>query len=524
MAWLLTLTGALIVIVGFTAQNVTIVFWTNAPISAYGILLLCGLSFATIFGLALLTFAFLTGDASALRVSDDPAERGLFVSPWREDGKGGSRATAAGASARRFQLTHLQILACVGFLNSLNGWLIVYASPSTRTPPLIQAVLQNAGVLFSVPFSKLMLGDRKRYCSSAPLGAALLILSSVGVSLAPSLIAASNGGDAGGTGSLSSASSIAWCLIYLAGLAPGAGYNVCQQLFFCRSGALEPTLTGREQARTTLRALFYSNVFQAVSYILCFWIDLLPWFGTSSSVSDLVTSTAFSLACSVVGPGVAQLVSSDSCPSSTPVWGWAFIAAYAFSYVGGAVLNRESATFNMLVLVVVTMTTAAFWLIPGTNPNPSSTPLWSVLTSLALSLLGTTLWKVWEHKTMPAEEQFEVALQEKEARTQGGWRRRLGTGQSFHGDDFDGGVAGLGGSGVEDPLLLGDDGLLGGGISGGMGGGGGGRSWGFGGAGGVSDAVRHLVAKHQQTAVAGGGGSLNSGGGGAGKQGKYARI
>ena len=29
----------------------------------------------------------------------------------------------------------------------------VYASPSSRTPPLIQAVLQNTGFLFSVPFS-----------------------------------------------------------------------------------------------------------------------------------------------------------------------------------------------------------------------------------------------------------------------------------------------------------------------------------------------------------------------------------
>ena len=50
----------------------------------------------------------------------------------------------------------------IGGLNILSGFLIVYSSPSTRTPPLVQAVLQNSAVLFSVPLSKFVLGDRKQ--------------------------------------------------------------------------------------------------------------------------------------------------------------------------------------------------------------------------------------------------------------------------------------------------------------------------------------------------------------------------
>ena len=59
----------------------------------------------------------------------------------------------------------------------------------------------------------------------------------------------------------------------------------------------------------------------------------------------------------------------------------------------------------MLCAVVTTMTTSLYFLIPGTNPNAGSTPVWSVLVSLLLSLSGLVLWKKWESAT-PAEEQY----------------------------------------------------------------------------------------------------------------------
>jgi hypothetical protein len=332
------------------------------------------------------------------------------------------------------RLTRAQVLLLVGFLNAMNGFLIVYASPSARTPPLVQAIIQNAGVIFSVPFSLLALGDRKRYCSPAPALAALLIAGSVGVSLAPALL----GSGAGAVGS--GASSIGWCLVYLLGVAASAAYNVCQQLFFVRAGMLRAGAGARAQARTMLRALFWSNAAQALTYVALCWVDLLPWFGTTSSFGELLRATLFSVSCSVGGPGAAAAAlaaagsvapppaagaPAEDCAASTPTWAWAFLLSYTLSYLGAARLNRESATFMMLTLVVVTMTTAAFWEIPGTNPNPSSTPLWSVLSSLALSVAGTLLWKRWEGAT-PADEQFgvgpdaDVLLREEEEAGGGG--------------------------------------------------------------------------------------------------------
>lgn len=391
-----TILAAFAVIAGFTAQNVTIVFWLQSAVSSYSVLLLCGLAFAAFFALCALAFALRTGDWTVFRVSSDPVESRLFLSPFRPAG---------------FRLSHAQILAAAGVCNSLNGILIVYASSSVRTPPLIQAVLQNCNVLFSVPFSKLVLGDQKTYLAAEPLRAAGVVAASVAVSLAPTVWAVAAGRGGAESGGFNGLNSLAWVVVYAAGLAPAALLAVLQQLYFIRTGALRRGAPPREQLRGTLRALMFSNFMQPLTYVALFWVDVLPWFGSSGSVADWVGVTRFSLACSVGGPALAGVGSGRMCDASAPSWAYAFILSYIVAYFGGAALNRESATFNMLCLVVVTASTALVWLIPGVNPESSTTPLWSVLLSLALSVGGSALWKRWEDKTSP-EEQFEVLRQQ----------------------------------------------------------------------------------------------------------------
>jgi hypothetical protein len=400
-------------------------------VGPYGLLFLCGLAFVLVFFLSSLAFAVSTGDWSVFSVSDDEWERRLLVSPFRPSG---------------FRLTHAQVLACSGFCNALNGILIVYASPASRTPPLIQAVLQNCGVLFSVPFSKMVLGDTKRYCAVEPLRAAAIVVASVCVALAPTLsdIAAGRQQEGGFDG----LQTIAWVLVYIAGLAPNALLNVLQQLYFLRTGLLRPGVTVHATRRGTLRALFFANLMQPVTYLLLWWVDVLPWFGSSSRVGDFFQNTGAGLACSV---GAAS--TSPSCPKETAAWAFAFMAAYILAYFGGASLNKESATFNMLCLVVVTTSTAVIWEIPGVNPRPSGTPVWSVVTSLILSLAGSALWKIWEART-PASEQFSVMRDDPDGGSNPsslGWLKGRTT--TFDGDSIFGDGASEYGADEEETLL-----------------------------------------------------------------------
>ena len=369
-----TLCAALVLVAGFTTQNVTIVYLLEAKVvSGFGVLCHSALSFILIFAASALAFALSTSDWSVFRPSDVRSECSLLSLFWRKS----------------WRLTHAQLLAAVGVANALNGFGIVYASNSQRTPPLIQTVLQNGNILASVPFSKLLLGDRKRYGAREPLLAAGLLLASVIVSVSPSLAHQKKAGS----------SAAAWVFVYMFGIIQGALYNTIQQLYLLRQGLLRPGCSGREEAKGILRALLFSNLAQGASYVLLFWVDALPWFGYSSSISQVADRTAASLACSLFGLGGAK------CSPRTPAFAWAFVLAYACSYLAAAQLNKESSTFNMLCLVVVTASTAVVFEIPGANPNPDGTPLWSVIIALLLSLTGSVLWKRWEQKT-PAAEQF----------------------------------------------------------------------------------------------------------------------
>jgi hypothetical protein len=416
-----TWAAAAVLVLGFTTQNVTIVFWLESKVTTgLGVLFHSALTFVTIFGGAALAFAFVTGDWSVLRPSNARADCRLLAPFWRE-----RRLTAA------------QLLFAVGVANALNGFGIVYASNSRRTPPLIQTVLQNGGLLASVPFSKLLLGDRKTYAAREPLAAAALLLGSIAVSVAPSLtrhtgkwhrecgverplltlelLIPASGHPPPDSRGASGLSAAAWVAVYVFGISQGALYNTIQQLYLMRQGLLRPGVSGREEAKGILRALFFSNLAQAVAIDALFWVDALPWFGFSRNLSQVASRTGASLGCSLFGVGT-------TCRPATPGYAWAFVLSYVAAYVAAAQLNKESSTFNMLCLVVVTASTAVVFELPGVNPNPVGTPLWSVVIALLLSLTGSVLWKRWESRT-PAAEQF--AAYERGGEADGLWRALL---------------------------------------------------------------------------------------------------
>ena len=111
-----------------------------------------------------------------------------------------------------------QLAALAGLLNVLSGVLLTYASPPNHTPPLIQAVLTNMAPLFAVPFSKIILGDRKRYCAAWPLAAGGVVALGVFVSLLPTFMEGRADEDA----------ELGWVAVFLLSMVPAAAYSVVQ--------------------------------------------------------------------------------------------------------------------------------------------------------------------------------------------------------------------------------------------------------------------------------------------------------
>lgn len=326
-----------------------------------------------------------------VQVAPEAEERKLWRRPIRE--------------ADGLHWTQAQMVVWMGFLFTMNALVVNAATPPWRTPPLLQTIFLNAAVIFAVPFSKVFLGDNKKYSSRQPVFAGGLIVTAIAVSLLPTIM------DGSAATGFNGVHTLAWCAIYLMSNIPWAAESVVEQAYLIRCGLLEDGATNKDTTIGILRMLTFAGISQLFFTIAFFWVDFLPFFGMSSSLEEFWANTSQSIVCSFRGPnGVAAMGGDPSiCSSAAPYWALAASAGYFVSYIADAVLNRESAAFSMLNWVLITCATTCFFLIPGMNPNPTDTPLWSVITSIVLSVAGEIIWKRWEDET-EAKDQFSVRI------------------------------------------------------------------------------------------------------------------
>ena len=119
---------AFFAVVGSVGQNVTLPLWTDSTkenenlsggsVDCYFVLSFASLSFVVIFGLGT-----------------------LFIQIFSPQD--------IGETEKRFP--HL-LLFLVGFCDSLNGSMVVFASKGSRTPPYLQAILGNFGIPLTILF------------------------------------------------------------------------------------------------------------------------------------------------------------------------------------------------------------------------------------------------------------------------------------------------------------------------------------------------------------------------------------
>jgi hypothetical protein len=376
--WVVTLLAAAAAVGGASVQNISLVWWTSSGISAFAVLFMGCLYFLIAFLVLIGVRAILSGgDWMMFMPSHDWEQNALFV--WPKKGQ---------------DWTMMQLTFVIGLLGTANSMMNVYASPPNRTPPLVQTVLLNAGVLFAVPLSKCFLGDKKVYLSRKPIAAAFLIMSSVTISLLPSILFANAGPppvgaedpstdhpfvapDKGGTG----INPLLWSLVYLFSNLPWAADCIVEQAFLLRAGAHDDDMPASELATVTLRLLFWQALWQVVIIWLVFYIDLLPWFGFSHTFDEFRKNTVQGIVCSIVGGELASKASGlpvSLCTNYAPAFAVGMAAGYVISYIADAVLIRVSASLSMLNYVLIAAVTSGVWLIPGVNPAPANTPLWSV--------------------------------------------------------------------------------------------------------------------------------------------------
>jgi len=261
----------------------------------------------------------------------------------------------------------------------------VYASPPDRTPPILQAILVNVGILYSMPLTKLFVKGKAKinYFQLLPLLALAAVVLGIGISIVPSVITLvknPNSWDQSGAGG------IIWIIIFIIGVAPGAVYNVLQERFLARRA--RDKILGRHVFIDELVVLLFGCIFQVLTIVVIFPVDFLPKFGFSENISGWAQALTQSCKCFV-----------NAVEGCSDAWwlGIIFNAGYIISYLGTIGLNNESANYGLLASTLTTPVAAAFWLIfSNLNPNPEPTPWYYVVPATLLLLIGTLLWKFWE--------------------------------------------------------------------------------------------------------------------------------
>jgi hypothetical protein len=442
---LFAIVGVVLALGGNSIGSVVSVYWTGEGLSLFGLMVVQLAGLGACFFVILAAVAASTRDWRVVLPHSLPSQRRLFClgtlcaratrrgaccPPPRDAADDADDAADAlaeappdaadgGAPAARWShdaLTQTELLFVMGAINMLSAVTQLYATPPDRTPPVLQALLPCAMVAASPPISKALLLDRKTYLSPAPIGAALLISAALVVSLLPSFLVSSS--DAAPSPTESSPDEIAWSIVFFVSMLLSAVAIIYQQLYLIRAGTLVEGVSSGHTGVAMLRALAYNQVLVFAYLLPLFWLDVLPWWGSSSGgVGGFFKDVGFAIACSLMGP--AGLGGSASCPSSTPTWFYSYLFSYVFYLYGTMMVARDSAVFNALLNVAMTGILAAFWLfVPSANPDPdaAATPTWSVVASFLLSSLGILVLKRWESGEGEVADQFGVCALECERR------------------------------------------------------------------------------------------------------------
>jgi hypothetical protein len=360
-----------------------------------------------------------------------------------------AQSTTAAMVRSMFSSLRICVMFTVScYLLAVSSMLNNYASPASRTAPIVQAVLPAVAPVFFIPFSKAILHDKKVYLALRPLVSLGLILSSTVLALLPMLPGVSPAGSSANFDNGEGDIQLAWATIYAASFLPQALATVMLQVVLLQlaahpdiigcfesanveSGLDSPLLSqGSHSSRSadndrlgesvnsatplSIRSTFAATssrravlapivfaaaivtlqqVTLAVCIGLCMWMDFVPWLGVSSSAESFAQSSSATLRCSLWG----KQSGVEDCSNAVPQYTWLVAAGIALNAIMSIFLTWQSAVFSQVASLAGDALQAIVWLTPGLAPAGSvKMPLWSSLPALLLSISGIALWKTWE--------------------------------------------------------------------------------------------------------------------------------
>jgi len=232
-------------------------------------------------------------------------------------------------------------LVLIGICDALNGLCIVYASLPSRTPGSLQAILVQSVIPLTLVFSSMLL--RKSYNRQQYLGASITFLG-IALSLVPTIVSLELGNF-----------DLYWPLIFLFGCVPGVLMNILEEMVFIDNN----------RVYDNYYLLAWESLYQLITVLLLFWIDLIAPFGTSANVDEWWRRIVNGLTCFFT-PWLVDVKDPDDADRCNycALSGIFFTMAYCFSYVYGASMMKKcSANTTAIVQAVCPALVVIFWIM-----------------------------------------------------------------------------------------------------------------------------------------------------------------
>lgn len=266
----------------------------------------------------------------------------------------------------------------LGLADALGGMMIVFASPSSRTPPYLQAILGNFTIPMTIIARKWILN---KFPSLTGMASASLVLIGLFISLIPT-ISDWDGPD------VQTLHGIFWPCWFMAGFIPTAIMSVLE----------ERALQHDQEQVNALWILFWLNMWQLIFVSGLFWLDFVPAYGMSGGLVDCMKHMHDGLLCVIPG---------DRCGQDGFKWAVVFCLCYMLNDAASAMLLRysEGATWQVIVSTLVSPLGVFWWTLFKEKPTLHWQPEWANTTTFALlgillMLPGIFMYK-WKGSTEP---------------------------------------------------------------------------------------------------------------------------
>ena len=281
----------------------------------------------------------------------------------------------------------IKYMLLVGVFDAANGFLIVFSSHGSRVPPALSSILVQSIIPFTFIFSKILLPKVYHW---RHIFSVFLVLVGVTFSLVPTFKRMHEGKT-----DTELKDGWYWPFLFILGCVPGALMNIVQEQL-----QMKYTERARDhQEKITRFSVMYfqavESTFQFATIALCFGLDLVPHFGTSTNIDTFWTSFSNGFRCFFNVEGL----SGGRCHYAAAT-GVLFILSYLGTYITGTFLtDHVSANWLSILSSISPLLSTSFWFIfPSVNQWAGVGPMngWDIgfsMGALPIILIGMFFYR-----------------------------------------------------------------------------------------------------------------------------------